>query len=69
METNEMEQKLLRFRELRNAIPLSRSTIWRKVNDGTFPAPIQISKVAIAWLKSDIERWISEQVEVSQRQK
>ncbi len=41
---------------------LSRSTRWRRIKEGTYPAPIRISKNRVAWLEHDIEAWISAQV-------
>ncbi|MBM3790902.1 MAG: AlpA family phage regulatory protein [Acidobacteria bacterium] len=61
MEIQEHGTRLVRFRELRRTVPLSRSTIWRKVRDGSFPKPIRMSKSAVGWLASEIQEWIAEQ--------
>jgi len=37
---------------------LSRTTIWRMVRAGTFPAPLKISKNRIAWRESDVTDFI-----------
>ena len=37
---------------------MSRTTRWRLRKDGRFPRPYSISKNRIAYLKSDIQRWI-----------
>ena len=39
-------------------IPLSPATLWRKVKDGSFPAPVQISKRCTAWRVEDVRRWM-----------
>ncbi len=39
---------------------LSRSTIYRKIADGTFPAQIKISVHGAGWRESDINRWIDD---------
>jgi predicted DNA-binding transcriptional regulator AlpA len=36
---------------------LSRFTLWRKVRDGSFPAPIELSANSIGWPLSEIEAW------------
>jgi prophage regulatory protein len=41
---------------------LSRSTIYQRVKDGTFPAPISLGAKAVGWLLYEIEDWISERV-------
>jgi predicted DNA-binding transcriptional regulator AlpA len=40
-------------------LPGSRSTLWRKVRSGLFPAPIKVLGIT-AWLKSDLDLWAAE---------
>lgn len=37
---------------------LSRSTLYRDMEQGRFPAPVRISLRAVAWRASDIDAWI-----------
>jgi prophage regulatory protein len=41
---------------------LSRSTIYRKITEGTFPPQIRISVNGSGWHESDINRWIADPV-------
>ena len=41
---------------------LSRSTIYRKIAESTFPARIRISINGAGWRESDINRWIEDPV-------
>jgi prophage regulatory protein len=41
---------------------LSRSTIYRKIAEGTFPAQLKISTNGSGWHESDINRWIANPV-------
>jgi prophage regulatory protein len=41
---------------------LSRSTIYRKIAEGTFPPQIRISVHGAGWHESDINRWIANPV-------
>jgi len=50
---------LLRKPSVLARVPFSDTTLWRHVKDGTFPAPIKISKNAVAWREADIEAWIA----------
>lgn len=43
-------------------IGLSRTTIWRQVKDGTFPAPVKLSAQAVAWPSSAIDDWIKQKI-------
>ena len=45
---------------LEHYLPGSRSTLWRQVKAGTFPAPIKISDGVTAWLKSDLDLWANQ---------
>ncbi|TXI99092.1 MAG: AlpA family phage regulatory protein [Aquabacterium sp.] len=37
---------------------LSRSTLYSKVKDGTFPAPIKLSKRCVRWHSEVIRKWV-----------
>lgn len=39
---------------------LSRSTIERKVKEGAFPAPVQLSERRKAWRAEVVEAWMKE---------
>lgn len=60
-----MTQIILRLSAVKNRTGLGRSTIYKKVSNGTFPKPISIGKRAVGWLESDIENWITQRVEES----
>ena len=53
---------LVRFRELRQIIPLSRTTIYRLVKAGAFPKPLRLTQnsMASAWIRRDIDEWIAQ---------
>ena len=46
--------------ELINRLGLSRSTIYKMVEDGTFPAPIKIGARRIAWKVASVDDWLEE---------
>lgn len=37
----------------------SRTTIWRRVQSGNFPSPIDFGAGRIRWTASDISEWVS----------
>jgi prophage regulatory protein len=50
----------LRQRQLlKNHLPFSASTLWRKVRSGEFPAPVKLSEGITAWRLSDVNQWLS----------
>jgi prophage regulatory protein len=54
--------RIIRLRTVLARTGLSRSTIYRKIADGTFPPQIKISINGSGWHESDINRWIADPV-------
>jgi prophage regulatory protein len=52
--------KILRLKTVLDRTGLSRSTIYRKMADGTFPAQLKISINGAGWHRSAIDRWIAD---------
>jgi prophage regulatory protein len=38
---------------------LSRATLYRKVQDGTFPRQVRIAQRCVGWRRSAIEQWLA----------
>ncbi len=51
--------RLLRLSEVVVLTGLSRSSIYRKMRDGSFPEPLKIGMRAVRWRKSEIEAWLA----------
>lgn len=49
---------LIKLKKVIEITTLSKSTIYRKINNGTFPKQIKISDRCSAWNQADIENWI-----------
>ena len=54
--------QFLKLDEAMAATTLSRASIYRMISDGKFPKQHQISDRRSVWLKSDIEKWMKEQM-------
>jgi prophage regulatory protein len=52
--------RIIRLRTVLDRTGLSRSTLYRKIAEGTFPAQLRISIHGAGWRESDIDRWVSE---------
>jgi prophage regulatory protein len=52
------DERLILEDEVLTRVPFHRSTIYRKVQAGTFPAPIRIAANRNAWRLSAILAWI-----------
>ena len=51
--------RLLTRRQVEQACGLSRSTIYRKMREGTFPEPIRIGVRAVRWPAHELEDWLA----------
>lgn len=56
------QQRLLRLPEVKAATTLSKSTIYARIAEGTFPKQISLGPRLVVWVESDIQNWIAEQV-------
>jgi len=52
--------RIVRMKTVLARTGLSRSTIYRKIAKGTFPAQLRISIDGAGWHESDINRWIAD---------
>lgn len=59
------ETRILRLKAVLDRTGLSRSTLYRKVERGTFPVQVHISERCIGWRESDVQRWLSNPPEYS----
>jgi len=54
-----MTDRILRQKDVQDITGLSRSTIYRQVNAGTFPAPVKLTDRLIGWHGSTISEWLA----------
>lgn len=59
----ETQLRITRLPEVKALTGLSRSTIYQRITDGTFPAQINLGSRAVGWLASDIQNWIDSRIE------
>ena len=52
--------RIVRLNTVLSRTGLSRSTIYRKIAETTFPAQIRISINGAGWRESDIDRWVAD---------
>jgi prophage regulatory protein len=52
--------RLLRLPEVIARVGLKRSTIYKRMGEGTFPKPKKIGQRSVAWSETDIDLWINE---------
>lgn len=52
--------RIIRLRTVLECTGLSRSTIYRKITEGTFPSQIKLGVHGAGWRESEIIRWIAD---------
>jgi prophage regulatory protein len=53
--------RLLSIAHVVDLTSLSKASIYRKMAEKTFPAPLKIGKSRVAWRQSTISSWMAEQ--------
>src|SRR5688572_2282334 len=59
----EAAMQFIRPRQVLEMIGVSRVTLWRMVQAGTFPRPVQITERNRAYLRDAVEAWMKARVE------
>jgi prophage regulatory protein len=54
--------RIVRIKTVLHRTGLSRSTLYRKIGEGTFPRQVQISINGAGWYESAINQWIANPV-------
>ena len=55
--------QILRLPAVRARTGLSRSTIYLRISEGTFPRPVSLGSRAVGWVDTEIESWLKSQIE------
>ena len=54
--------RLIRRKEVQNKTGLGASSIYAMMKNGEFPQCLNLSERRVAWIESDIDKWIAERV-------
>jgi prophage regulatory protein len=57
-----LQTRFLRLPQVKSVTGLSKSTIYARISEGTFPTQISLGPRLVVWVDSDIQNWIAEQV-------
>lgn len=55
------ETGFLRQPQVLAFVPISKSTLWRRIQARTFPEPVKLSARITVWRAEDIRCWIAQQ--------
>nr|WP_181359549.1 AlpA family transcriptional regulator [Vibrio cholerae] len=54
--------RLIRFREVLAMKGLSRSSMYRFIEENQFPTQVQLGGRAVAWVESEVQEWIAQRI-------
>ena len=60
-----MTHTILRLPAVKATTGLSRSTIYLRVAEGTFPKPVGLGSRAVGWLEAEIQEWLQRRIEAN----
>ena len=63
MKPTDFAKRFYRLKDVIRVTSLSRSTIYRYAASGLFPKQIAIAPVIVVRLESDVQKWMSDQIE------
>jgi prophage regulatory protein len=58
-----MNERILRRKQVEHRTGLSRSTIYLRIKQGTFPRPVGLGPRAVGWLENEIDAWLAACIE------
>ena len=59
---SKLQTKLLRLPQVKESTGLSKSSIYARIAEGTFPKQISIGPRLVVWVEAAIQNWIAELV-------
>jgi len=62
-----MVTAILRLPAVKGRTGLSRSTVYLRVSEGTFPRPVNLGGRAVGWIESEIDEWLAVQIQRSRK--
>ena len=60
-----MQTTILRLPQVKARTGLSRSTIYLRISEGTFPKPVSLGARAVGWIDLEIQEWLNQRIESS----
>jgi prophage regulatory protein len=53
---------ILRRKQVEARVGLRRSTLYQRIADGSFPAPVRLGGRAVGWIEAEITEWLTNRV-------
>lgn len=56
---------ILRLHQVSARVGLGRTAVYSRISAGTFPKPVSLGGGAVGWVESEIDAWVSAQIDAS----
>lgn len=64
----QLDHALIRRKQVQAQTGLARSTLYKLIANGDFPAPVRLTVKAVAWVRADVDSWIAGRIAASKPQ-
>ena len=58
---------IIRRKQVECRVGLKRSTLYQRIAEGTFPAPVALGARAVGWIESEVDQWLRDRIAESRR--
>jgi len=62
-----MVTTILRLPTVKARTGLSRSTIYLRIEEGSFPPPVSLGDRAVGWIEAEVNDWLARRIEASRK--
>jgi prophage regulatory protein len=62
-----MVTTILRLPTVKARTGLSRSTIYLRIAEGSFPPPVSLGGRAVGWIEAEVNDWLARRIEASRK--
>lgn len=62
-----MTHTILRLPAVKARTGLSRSTIYLRIAERSFPAPVSLGGRAVGWIEAEVNDWLAKRIEASRK--
>lgn len=63
----QLQQALIRRKEVERRTALSRSRIYDLLKQDSFPKPVRLGAMSVAWVEAEIQDWIASRIADSRK--
>ena len=55
--------RIIRLKDVINSTGLARSTIYKSIEEGTFPKSVSLGDRCVGWVEGEVQEWILARIE------